>query len=310
MNTLFAYLIAFSLHLHPLTRHPRRPSPAFSRTIVLLHPSLCLRIHGLQFFSFRTRTAFDGLILPGFAQSQHSTVAVWQDFFSAFSHTDPERCSRIRSLFFLFFLFFYSFRSLSAFNGHILAGFAQSLHSTVAFWQLFLAPHSPTPRLPPILEYDHISAAFAQSRHSKFVFSQVLHNLCIRRSRFGTFSSLRILPPQTCPPFSHTIAFLQFSLTLSIKWSYFGRFCAISAFNGHVLAAFTLCILTPRTCFPFSHTIAFLQLSLTLGIQPLHFGRFCTIFAFDGRVLTGFAQSLHSTVAFWQLFLSPHSPTP
>ena len=118
---------------------------------------------------------------------------------------------------------FCSFRALAAFNGRILAGPAQSLHLMVVFWQ-------------------------------------VLHNLCIRRSRFGSFSSLLILPPHTCPPFSHTIAFLQLSLTRRIQWSHFGRFCPISTF--------------------------------------------------DGRVLAGFAQSLHLTVAFWQLFLFPHSRTP
>ena len=121
VNTLFAYLIEFSLHLHPLRIHPRRPSPAFSRTIALFHPSLTLRIRRTQFCSFRTLTAFDGLILAGFAQSQHSTVAVWQLFLSAFSHAAPAPRSRVQS-------HFCSFRSLSAFNGRILAGFVQSLH--------------------------------------------------------------------------------------------------------------------------------------------------------------------------------------
>ena len=159
MNTLFSYLIAFSLHLHPLRIHPRRPFPAFLRTIALFHPSLTLRIWRTQFCCFRTLAAFDGLILAGFAQSQHSTVAVWQLFFSAFSHTAPAPRSRVRS-------HFCCFRSLAAFNGRILAGFAQSLHSKVAFWQ-------------------------------------VLHNLCIRRSRFGSISFLRILPPRTCPLYEY-----------------------------------------------------------------------------------------------------------
>ena len=53
VNTLFTYLIEFSLHLHPLRIHPRRPSPAFSRTIALFHPSLTLRIRRMQFCSFR-----------------------------------------------------------------------------------------------------------------------------------------------------------------------------------------------------------------------------------------------------------------
>ena len=76
VNTVFAYLIAFSLHLHPLRIHPRRPSPSFLHTIALFHPSLTLRIRRTQFCSFRTLTVFDALILAGFAQSQYSTVAV------------------------------------------------------------------------------------------------------------------------------------------------------------------------------------------------------------------------------------------
>ena len=67
VNKLFVYLIAFSLHLHPLSIYPRRPSPTFSRTIAFLHPSLTLRMRRTQFCSFRTLTAFDGLILAGFA---------------------------------------------------------------------------------------------------------------------------------------------------------------------------------------------------------------------------------------------------
>ena len=89
VNMLFSYLIAFSLHLHPLRIHPRRPSPTFLRTIALFHPSLTLRIRWTQFCSFRTLAAFDGLILAGFTQSQHSMVAVWQLFLSTFSHAAP-----------------------------------------------------------------------------------------------------------------------------------------------------------------------------------------------------------------------------
>ena len=126
VSTLFAYLIQFSLHLHPLRIHPRRPSPAFSCTIVLFHPSLTLRIRRTQFCSLRTVTAFDGHILAGFAQSQHSTVAVWQLFLSAFSHAAPAPDSRVQS-------HFCCFRTLYPFDGRILAGFAPSLHSTVAF---------------------------------------------------------------------------------------------------------------------------------------------------------------------------------
>ena len=142
MNTLFAYLIEFSLHLPPLRIHPRRPSPAFSRSIALFHPSLTLRIRRTRFCSFRTLTAFHGLILAGLAQSQHSTVAVWQLFLSAFSHAAPAPRSRVQS-------YFCYFRTLYPFDGRILAGFAPSLHSTVAFSQLFLSALShpaPAPR--------------------------------------------------------------------------------------------------------------------------------------------------------------------
>ena len=237
VNTLFAYLIEFSLHLHPLRIHPRRPSHAFSRTIALF--------------------------IPSFTHSPHSADAVLQ-----FSHTRSIRRSH-----------FGRFCTISAFDGRVLAGFAQSLHSTVAFWQLFLSAFShsaPAPRL----AYDRIFAAFAYSQHSTVAFWQVLHNLCIRRSRFDSF-------------------------------------CTISAFDGRVLAAFPLRIL-PRRPAPrsrvrshfaaFAHsqhsTVAFWQVLHNLCIRRSGFGRFCTIFVFDGHILAGFAQSPHSTVAFWQLFLS------
>ena len=121
VNTLFAYLIAFSLHLHPLRIHPRRRSPAFSRTIALFHPSLTLRIRWTQFCSFRTLTAFDGLIL---AQNQHSMVAVWLLFLSPLSHAAPAPRSRVQS-------HFCTFRSLLALDGRILAAFSHSRHWTV-----------------------------------------------------------------------------------------------------------------------------------------------------------------------------------
>ena len=160
---------------------------------------------------------------------------------------------------------------------------------------------------------------------------------------------LPILPRCPCPPFSRTIAFLQHSLTLSIGRSHFGsflslsafdgrilaafplrihprcpcpphsthstvafcQFCSFSVFNGRVLAAFPLRILPRCHCPEFTCTIPFFLLLHTLSIQRSHFGRFCTISAFDGRVLAGFAQSLHLTVAFWQLFLFAFShPAP
>ena len=125
VNTLFASLIEFSLHLHPLRIHPRRPSLAFSRTIALFHPSLTLRIRRMEFCSFRTHSIRRSH-LAGFAQSQHSTVTVWQLFLSVFPHAAPALRSRVQS-------HFCCFRTLCPFDGRILAGFAPSLHSTVAF---------------------------------------------------------------------------------------------------------------------------------------------------------------------------------
>ena len=95
---------------------------------------------------------------------------------------------------------------------------------------------------------------------------------------------------------------LPFSHTHSIHRSHFAWFCSISAFDGRSLVAFRLRILTRCPCLPFSRTIAF--------FKKFFFYSFRSLSAFNGDILPGFAQSLHSTVAFWQLFLSPHSPTP
>ena len=203
----FCSITAFdgrSLAAFPLRILPRCPCPPFSRTITFLLLSLTLSIQRSHFGRFCTISAFDGRVLAAFS-------------LSAFSHPTPAPRSRIRSHFF-------SFRSLAAFNGRILAGFAQSLHLTVAFWQLFLSPQSSTPHLSPVLLYDRIFAAFAHSQHSTVAFWQVLPNLCIRRSRFG-------------------------------------RFCTISAFDGRVLAPFPLSSFShPAPAPPFSLTIGFLQL--------------------------------------------------
>ena len=239
--------------------------------------------------------------MAGFAQSLHSTVASWQLFLAPHSPTPylPPVLAYDR----IFAAFAHS-----AFNGRILAGFAQSLHSTVAFWQLFLSPHSHTPPLAPLLAYDRIFVAFAYSQHSTVTFWQVLRNLCIRRSRFGSFSSLRIRPPHTCPLFLHTIEFLQLLLSRSIQRSHFGRFCPISAFDGRVLAGFAQSL---------HSTVAFWHLFLSPHSPTLHlpprsrirseFCSFRSLSAFNGRILAGFAQSLHSMVTFWQLFLSAFS---
>ena len=176
----------------------------------------------------------------------------------------------------------------------------------VAFWQLFLSAFSHSATAPCSRIRLHF-AAFAHSQHSMVAFWQVLRNLCIRLLRFGSFSSLRILPPHTCPPFSHTITFLQLLLTLSIQWSHYGRFCAISTFVSRVLAALPHRILTRCPCHLFSHMIAFLKLQLTLRIRWSNFGSFRSLLAFDGRILVDFDTSQHSMVAFWRLFSSAFS---
>ena len=143
---------------------------------------LSLRIHApchsrvqSHFRIFRSLLAFDGRILAAFAHCRHSTVAFWRLFLSPHSPTPPlPPRSRVRS-------HFCRFRTLSAFDGRILAGFAQSQHSTVAFWQLFLSPHSHTPPLPPVLAYDRIFATFTNSQYSTVAFWQLLLNLSIRR---------------------------------------------------------------------------------------------------------------------------------
>ena len=212
---------------------------------------LNLSIQSLQFGSFSTPhspmlllppvLAYDRIFTP-FAHSQHLMVIFWQVLlnlyirrlrFGGFSslHILPPHTCPVFSHTIAFLQLshtrsiqrshFGRFCLISAFDGRILAGFAQSLHSTVVFWQVLhnlcirrsrfgsiSSPHSHTPYLPPVLAYCRILAAFTHSQHSPVTFWQVLHNLCIQRSRF-------------C------------------------RFCTISAFDGHVLAAFPLCILTP-----------------------------------------------------------------
>ena len=69
----------------------------------------------------------------------------------------------------------------SAFDGRILAAFA-------------LSPHSRTPPLPPVLLNNRILAAFAVFQHSTVALWQLLLTFSIRRSHFGSFCSLRILP--------------------------------------------------------------------------------------------------------------------
>ena len=166
----------------------------------------------------------------------------------------------------------------------IFAAFADSPHSTVAFWQLFLSQHSPTPSLPPVLAYDRIFAAFTHSKNSTVIFWQLLRNRSIRRSQFGNFSTFRIPPRHRYPPFSRTMSFLLLSLPLCIRRSHFASVSSRS-------------ILPRRPCPLFSRTIAFLWLSLTLRIQQLHFGNFCTIIAFDSRNLATFPPSAFSHAA-------------
>ena len=130
-----------------------------------------------------------------FAQSEHSTVAIWQLFH--LPHSPPPPLPPV---------FAYDV---------IFATLAPSPHSTVAFWQLFLSPHSPTPALHPVHVHDRIFDAFALSPHSTVVFWQLLLNLSIRQSHFGSVSSLRILPRRPCPPFPRTIAYLPLSVRMS-----------------------------------------------------------------------------------------------
>ena len=161
--------------------------------------------------------------------------------------------------------------------------------------------HSPTQTLPRILAYDRIIPSFTHSPHSADAVLQFSHTHGIRRSHFGWFCSilafdnrslaafpLRILPRCPYPLFSRTIAFLLLLLTLCIQRSHFGRFCSISAFDGRVLAAFPLSIFSHPTPAPRSRVRS-------------HFCSFRSLSAFNGRILEGFAQSLHSTVAFWQV---------
>ena len=108
-----------SLAAFPLRILPRCPCPPRSR----------VRSH---FCCFRSLSAFNGHILAGFAQSLHLTVAFWQRFLSAFSHTATAPSSRIP-------LCFGSFHSLSIRWRH-LAAFADFQHSIVALWQLALPP--------------------------------------------------------------------------------------------------------------------------------------------------------------------------
>ena len=125
-------------------------------------------------------------------------------------------------------------------------------------------------------------AAFAHSRNSTVAFWQCLLNRRIRRTHFGSFPVLRILPCHPCPPVSRTIAFLQLSLTLSIRRSRFCNFCSIAAFDSRILAAFLLCHAGPA---PRSR-------------ERSHFCSFRSLSVFDGRVLATFAQLQHSSVAF------------
>ena len=108
---------------------------------------------------------------------------------------------------------------------------------------LCIHPHTLT--LPPILMFDHIFPVFAYSQYS-------------------------------------TVAFLQLSLTLSIRRSRFGNFCSIAAFDSRILTTFLSSHAAPA---PPSRVRS-------------HFCCFRSLSAFDGRILATFAQLQHSTIAF------------
>ena len=207
-----------------------------------------------HFCSFHTLSTFDGRILAAFALSPHSRALPFSRTI-AFSHLSLTLSIR-RS-------HFGSFCSLSAFDGRILAALPLSAFAHAA-------PAPPFSRTIAFLPLSH-------SPHSTVAFWQVLLNLSIPRSHFGSFSSLRILTRRPCPPFSRTIAFLQPSLTPNIQRLRFGNFCSISAFDGHILAAFSHSA--------FSHAAP------------------APVLAYD-RILAAFAHSQHSTVAFWRLLLN------
>ena len=147
-------------------------------------------------------------IIPSFTHSPHLADRVLQ-----FSHTHSIRRS-----------YFDWVCSISAFDGRRLAAFPLCIlpccpcppfSCTIAFLQLLLTPsiqRSHFGRICTISAFDgRVLVAFTLSAFSH---------------------------PASAPPFSHTIRFLQLSLTLSIQRLYFGRFCTISAFDGRILAAF------------------------------------------------------------------------
>ena len=138
-------------------------------------------------------------------------------------------------------------------------------------------------------------AGFVQSRHSTVAFWHVLHNLCIRRSRFASFCSAFPHPAPTCH--------------CSLR-SHFCSFHSLSAFNSCISVDFAPSL---------DSTVAFWQLFLSAFSHPApaprsriqsHFCSFHSLSAFNCRILAGFAQSLHSTVEFWHLFLSTFTDTP
>ena len=204
----FRLLIAFEGHIFAtfalpefdgriwqLLLSPHSPTarlPPFTRTIVFLQISRTHSIRRSYFGSVCSIAEFDGRILAAFP-------------LSASSHAAIAPHSRVRS-------HFCSFRSLLAFNGRILTTFPQSGHTTVAFWQLFLSPHSPPPPLPPVFAYDRIFATFVPSPHSTVAFWQLFLSAF---SHAGPAPRSRVRSHICC-------------------------FRSLSAFNGRILAAFPL----------------------------------------------------------------------
>ena len=151
----------FSLHILTL-----QPCPPFSYTIAFWQVLRYLRIKQSRFGSFS----------------------------SELSDAAPPPRSPMRS-------HFWCFRILSAFDCRILAAFAHSWHSMIAFWHVLLnhsirrsgfgsfsSPHSPMLPLPPVLAYHRILLAFTHSAFDGGIW-QLLLTFSIQSSHFGSFRS-------------------------------------------------------------------------------------------------------------------------
>ena len=216
----------------------------------------------------------------------------------------------------------------------IFAAFAHSPHSTVAFWQLFLAAFShaaPAPRARVRSHFcgfrslyafnSRILATFAQSKHSTVEFWQLfllphspqplLPPVFAYDSSFATFApspystvafwQLFLSPhsptPALHPVHMHDRMFDTFALSPHSTVAFWQLLLNLSIRQSHFGSFSSLRILPRHPCPTFSCTIAYLPLSLTFHIRRSHIGRFCSISAFDGRILAAFALSAFFHVA-------------